>query len=415
MKKILLLSDMPPTNSYTGGIVLEQLFRNLPLDSFCCYSAIASSVHPVLSDEMKDMDLKLDRKPIEYVLVGGARLRRLRPFFMALGFIKETYCSLVKVPKLKKRILQYCKDKNIGTVFCVLQGQTMLRLAEPIARELNAKLVVMVWDSLDWWLKHHNIDSITRETLHKQLASTMAYASVCATASQGMSDYYHQLYKTRCIPLIYSVGENNIIPPNAVKRDPNNFVIGFAGQLYAYSTMVALIYLLEKVNWVVEGVNVEIVLLGEGHEHLAKKFKHVHFMGWRNQDTLLPSLAEFDALYLPYMFEEKFKTEMQTSFPSKLVTYFAAGKPVFFHGPAYSSALLLLKEYKAGIICDSLAKANIYNSLARLVKDDRLRAEIVNNANSLLHERFTLAKQKELFFECLDIEQPESDTMLKAA
>lgn len=137
-------------------------------------------------------------------------------------------------------------------------------------------------------------------------------------------------------------------------------------------------------------------------------------MGWRTQETLLPTLAEFDALYLPYMFDTKFKTEMQTSFPSKLVTYFAAGKPVFFHGPAYSSALLLLKEYEAGIICDSLAKTSIYNALALLVKNDELRKKIVDNAHKLLLERFTLARQRELFFECLNLANADNAD-LKAA
>lgn len=414
MTKILLLTDIPPTSAYTGGIVLEQAFRNLPIDSYYCYAATSYALSPVISEEFKNIRIQFDKKPREYFPI-PPMLRKFKKFFYSIVFCYELYYSKVKVKKLEKRILDYCKDKDISTVFCVLQGQTMVRLAEPVSRALNAKLVVMVWDSLDWWLRHHNIDPITTKMLHKQLDRTMKYASSCATASKNMTDYYIKAYGLPSYPVIYSVCENNIFPPTGKTNEEKRFVIGFAGQLYAYNTLVTFIQLLEHVNWVIEGVPVELVVIGEGHEHLAKLYKQIRFIGWRNQDTLISSLSEFDALYLPYIFDLAFKTEMETSFPSKLVTYFAAGKTVFFHGPDYSSVHTLLQKYEAGISCTSTSKASIYHALSRLILDEKLRTRCTQNANAVLREFFTYTAQRELFFKTLGHSPAFTESIAKAA
>jgi len=414
MKRILLLSDMPPTSSYTGGIVLEQLFRNLPVDSYLCYAMLGRHIHPVISEEFSHMELVLDRKPSERIPSFPRRLRWLRAVFKAMGFAQERW-NWLQAMRLKRRILRYCADKNIDTVFCVLQGQTTVRLAKPVAKALNAKLLVMVWDTLGWWLKHHRTDPISSYLLYKQLDKTMTYASACATASEGMSTLYRERYGIRCVPLIFSVAEDNIFPPRAERKDPKRCVIGFAGQLYAYDTLMAMINMLEQVNWNVGGVAIELAILGEGHEHLAKRYDHVQFLGWRNQKTLISSLAEFDVLYLPYMFNPSFKEEKQTSFPGKLVTYLAAGRPIFFHGPAYSSAATFLKQHQAGMVCDGLSKAQMYHCLEWLLRDTQLRETFVRHGHEAVRSQFSFTRQRELLSEFLEMPIPQPAHVAKAA
>jgi hypothetical protein len=91
------------------------------------------------------------------------------------------------------------------------------------------------------------------------------------------------------------------------------------------------------VAWNLAGKNVRIRFLGREYELNGSQLapNRIEKLGYLPQDKTIRHLSECGILYCPYFFDEKRKEISKTSFPSKLSTYLAAGKPIFYHGPGY--------------------------------------------------------------------------------
>jgi glycosyltransferase involved in cell wall biosynthesis len=110
-------------------------------------------------------------------------------------------------------------------------------------------------------------------------------------------------------------------------------------------------------------------------------------------------------LYCPYWFDSNFKDEAKLSFPSKLTTYLAAGRPVFFHGPEYSSPARFLRENEAGLCCYSLSTEEIIKTLTKLVSDKRQYMMLSQNGSVAFKEYLTLESMRRSFADFLQVDQ----------
>ena len=95
------------------------------------------------------------------------------------------------------------------------------------------------------------------------------------------------------------------------------------------------------------------------------------------------------------------------SFPSKLVTYFASGRPVVFHGRADSSPGRFLRENAAAFFCFRPGKDAIRNTLERSLMRPADYAEISANGRALVDSKFSFEALKASFSDFLG-ELPES-------
>jgi glycosyltransferase involved in cell wall biosynthesis len=133
----------------------------------------------------------------------------------------------------------------------------------------------------------------------------------------------------------------------------------------------------------------------------ANKGARIEFLGWHSQVETIELLSEADILYCPYWFDPVFVTEARLCFPSKLITYLAAGRPVLFHGPSYASPARFLKEHNAALFCHSLVPSEVAAALQLLVLDKDLYRQTADNGRKAFEEHLTLAAAKKSFFEFL--------------
>jgi glycosyltransferase involved in cell wall biosynthesis len=121
------------------------------------------------------------------------------------------------------------------------------------------------------------------------------------------------------------------------------------------------------------------------------------YLGWQSQEETIRLLSESDLLYLPYWFSGEYHEESSNSFPSKVVTYFAAGRPVFCHAPAYASPAKYIKANEAGFLCESLDTSAIISQLEKAVQDTEGYGRFAANGHSCFMKDFTLERMKESF------------------
>ena len=97
------------------------------------------------------------------------------------------------------------------------------------------------------------------------------------------------------------------------------------------------------------------------------------------------------------------------SFPSKLVLYLAAGRPVIFHGPAYSTVAQYITDRGCGILATSLSAERILQEIAQLVGNRQLYSEMASKAQEAFLEDFTLESMARSFNDFIGAEANRCD------
>jgi hypothetical protein len=385
MKNVLLLTDIPPSVNYSGGIVLDQLCRFLPKGSVYCFLVKELGLNPIISNELNWIKTEMHQKPFEYsgkVLTGIAG--------ESISFVYENIVAKYKIRGLVNKATYFGRSIGAEVLWCVLQGQTMIRLALPVARALDIPLLVQVWDPPFWWLRDRNVNRYTFNQVIQEFENILRNCSGCACASWVMSEDYRKFYGTRAIPFLPSIDLSLVHNP-AEKPNNNNYInIGVAGQLYAKREWETLLSLMNDMNWEICGKYVIITFIGRPTDMTVKENSNIILKGWRTQRETIQILSEADLLYCPYWFDKNFEIEAKHSFPSKLITYFAAGRPVVFHGPIYSSPSVFIKNTDTAVLCNTLSKDDLLNCIESLVTSNSLYSFVTKNAYNSLAKYFSI-------------------------
>ena len=94
-----------------------------------------------------------------------------------------------------RQTIECGRRQGATSLWAVLQGQTMVRMAGAVAEGLNIPLRVQVWDPLAWWLRAHGVDRFNRKIDLAKFDETLRRAEACATASWAMAREYEQRWR----------------------------------------------------------------------------------------------------------------------------------------------------------------------------------------------------------------------------
>lgn len=93
-------------------------------------------------------------------------------------------------------------------------------------------------------------------------------------------------------------------------------------------------------------------------------------------DDIPKVLAGADIAFLPLSFDAKMRHVVETSFPSKIAEYLAAGLPILAHAPPYSTVARYCREYGCGLVVDEPNDVPLRDGLLRLANDAALRQKL---------------------------------------
>lgn len=398
MKKILLLSTVPPSNNYSGGQVLAHLCRFLAKGSLVCFCLLDKHLKPQIPDDLSWIPVKYASKPAD----GWPKLPFITPI---LSFVGEIYHAVFTANRLRTQIVDYGKKNKVTSVWVTLQGQTTIRLAKKIAQDLEVPLLVEVWDDPDWWLKDNHVDRISAWFIRRNFAAALSFARSCATAGPAMAESYSRNYQAKTIAFLPSLDKAWAIKIRPKIHSPEELTIGVVGQLYSSEEWSALIRALDLNSWKIGQREIKIRLLGSYANLYTDLPARIEYLGYHSQKEAVKLMSQCDILYCPYIFNPSLRKVSELSFPGKLVTYLAAGRPVLFHGPPYSGPGIFLKKHRAGFVCESLDPEAIERSLTKLVKDTKLFTELAQRSQEVFFEFFTFGKLKESFREFINVKK----------
>jgi glycosyltransferase involved in cell wall biosynthesis len=387
---ILLLTDMPPCSNFTAGLVTAQMCRAIHPDTFVVFSVLNQHLTPELFDDLAGVTQKVVRKPNE---VGVRQWKGLAWGEFGSGAIEFARRTL-KIPPLVREAVAFGREHRVDRVWAVLEGQTMVRMALPVARKLGASLHLHVWDPLSWWHDAHKVDRFNAWLDRAMFNRTMRAGVSCASASWAMTEHFSRLYGIRGEPIIAAlpVGWMRCPPPRL--HSANELVIGMAGQFYARQECLTFVKALSDVGWEVAGRRVMLRVMGGAPPPGEIPQDRLDFLGWRSQEEVVDILSErCDLLYCGYPFSQEMAEVARFSFPSKLPTFFCAGRPVLFHGPIDSSPGEYLKRQQAAYLVGESSES-VLEALNTLVEDEARYASLARSSTEAFLKDFTLERQR---------------------
>lgn len=399
--KILLLTDIPPCKNFTAGLVLDQLCRFLPQGSIACFAMVNPLLDAKLTPDLDWIPVAYTKKRAEYAF-------RPLPGRLSLPFAwtAETLRRRLVVPRLTDQAVAFGREQKVDLLWAVLQGQTATQMAPEVARKLGVPMVTQVWDPLIWWLLANRIDRFSRAAALRDFDRALTASRCCLAASWAMAEAYRTRYGTAGVPVIASHASELGKAPDLNSFPGSTIRLGMAGQFYAGDEWRQLLQALNDHDWRIRGREVEITVLGGGMPPGAAPTGRVHFLGWKSQPEAAEILASMDVLYCPYPFAPEMEEVSKLSFPSKVVLYLAAGRPVLFHGPAYSSPADYLRRRDAGYLVTEQNAAAIFGALGKLIDDPALYRALGERARAAFQADFTLETMRANFSRAIGFPLP---------
>lgn len=403
--RILLLTDIPPTRKLTAGLVLDRLCRFLPPGAVTCFAVVNPSIDTELTDDLRgSMPIHYVDKPKEDGLQHLARWPWLK---LTAEWLRGLHDRHIAIPRLVEKAAKFGRLHKVDALWVTLQGQTMIHMAKPLAERLGVPLFTLVWDPLSWWLKSNAAEPTTARAARRAFDEAILASRAVATASWAMTEEYNRRYRVFSVPVIASLDASVAHrPPPRPHRD-GELVIGMAGQFYALNEWEQVVAAFNACNWRIADRDVKLRLAGHYAPPSNIPSGKLEILGWLSQPDLVQRLSECDLLYCPYPFDPTMDEVSRLSFPSKLVAYLAAGRPIVFHGPQTASPGRYVIQQGAGLITENVFASSVYNVVERLAKDPELYARCAENASRAFMQDFTFERMRECFFDFLRIEEGE--------
>lgn len=395
--KILFLTDMPPCVNYTGGLMIDQLLKFFDKKdvALCCVQN--KHLKPDIPREWENIPSLNLTKPYE-------RSLRLLPKKLGLltAIILEFLQSLYTKYYITPKIVNFIKSEKIDTIFVVLQKQTITNITYNLLNKTDIPIYAHTQGSAEWWLRYNKIDFINRRIICKKYHEIILNSKGISTASIAMSQLYKKMYNKDSIALIDGLSQSLAKPPASSINSGNDFIIAMAGQSYARQEWECLVELLNDCGWKIAGKNIKIRIMANSFEYKANNHGvNFEYLGWNSRQDLLNNLATADLLYLPYWFSKEFRLEAESSFPSKLVAYYASGRPVLCHAPHYASPTKYVAENNAGFICSFNEKDKLLEIITQAITKPDLYKLYAENGSKCFHRDMTTDIMRHKFFELL--------------
>lgn len=322
LPRLLYIADVPVEASYHGSALIHRLLEEYPKDRLRVVEAGTALSLP--ERRLKEVAYHDMRPPF-------TRLQSTR----FAGLYEDVRLSSVKLSAMMlKPMVAAFKPEAVLTVTDGVSWIVGARLAS----QLNAPLHLICHD--EWVRGTGDQKEGWRERVFGEIYRQAA-SRLCVSPFM-IEDYTRRfgasgtlLYPSRAKSTAHFVE-----PPERLGQQPARFTCVFAGNIFCGSVFAAL----RRISSALIPLDGKLMIFGPLSAAQARTkgldAANIEFGGLLSSARLLEVLRErADALVVPMSFEAAARTNMETSFPSKLADYTAAGVPLLIYGPDYCSAV----------------------------------------------------------------------------
>lgn len=273
---------------------------------------------------------------------------------------------------------------GIGHVVYFLNSVEILELAPMLNALLGVPYSTMEWDLIDLAVDQIPATSI-RGRLLRAAATLRAGAVTRGVASEGMAAMYLQRWGLDSLVLRQTIAPVS----HAAARPRDAFVIALCGTMIVPAEFRAFLDAMDLLGWQVDGRPIEFLWIGKAHGHQGKLPAQVKVTGWVSHTRSLELLSHVDLGYSGLWFDPARRPLVESSFPSKIISYISAGVPVFYHGPEYGTPAHFMRAFPVGFGCHDLEPAAIAKAIEHIVRSPNALGDAQNMAVRAVAAEFT--------------------------
>lgn len=398
--KILLVTMTPPGEANVGEIILRDLCGLIPSESIALFT-----LSPARPKYQYHYPTDFSQAPgrIGWRPFGG----RAGSIY---GHLYFRFSILKKIERIADQIADFGRRFQADIVWMVLNSIPMICLGNKVAIRLGIPQVSLVWDPPDWQARQCRMDRFSRKLVQNCFGQALSISRRIAVVSQEMKEEYERSYGPDCVILRHALTDGKPVQeePQHQNADGRTIRIGFAGTLYDTSQLNILLQALHLCNWKIEGKPVVLRMIGNWFRFNGMFFPcNVELLGWRSTHDSHRLLSECDINYLPISFSPDWEDFARLSFPTKLSTYLATGKPVFVHGPGYSSSVKFCRDTGIGICVASQDPKKMVIDLQSFFQNTAAYGQAIESVDRARVNYFSVKEMKTRFFEFIGID-PDS-------
>lgn len=363
--RTLLLSRTLPGIGHVGEIILADIVSHVGADRIHCVAPVASNYVNQPDPELAGLSVRtLLTDQLEAKRWGRGRLGTVSSLINGYtGFRSE-------VARCTREIVNEGRKTGVAQIFAVLENPLTFALAHRVASQLQAPMRALVWDPPEYLLRSHHYDRWSRNTLLREFRHSLAASERVAVVSETMQRDYASFTKAPIQLLRHGLSAPETTGSKLDSGLPKDeWLIGFAGSMYARDAWNALLNALDQVEWKVAGRQVRIRLLTGKITMQGGRGACIDYLGFRPPDQVQEILAGCHLTYLPQPFSENLRDLCRYAFPTKLANYLVLGRPVFVHAPGGGALSEFVHINPVGVQVNSLEPEKILPALERIFLD----------------------------------------------
>ena len=379
-----VVSSSVPGDRHVGELLLAAVIKQLPELEFH-FCAITSNRGGEV-DSAYQWRADYLEPPLELVHRPNAGL-----FARSADCLRRLWAYERFARRTASKLSEFLLPQHAKPVWVIADSTAVIDCIYYAFRQKAFPFRLQIWDDVRHLASLKHLDPVSANRVFQRFRYLLTRAVDVAVIGEQMAAEYCSLGAKNC--RIIRHGLDVDITVSALRAASESFRIGFCGSAYASDAWASLLKALDRINWTVASRPVELSVVGSEANFSSGHPVNAHFFGRRSMEETTRLMADCDLLYMPQSFQKNHDALTRWSFPTKLSTYVATGRPVFFHTPTWGSLSSFAAQHGFRFLCNTLDPANVVQTLRSIeVSPNTLSVESQNScrvANTVLsHAEF---------------------------
>ena len=352
-----VISNSVPGDRHVGELLLAAMLKQIPEKAFhfCAITSNPGSANDIAEQWRADYL----EPPLELIHRSNAGL-----VSRSIDCLRRLWAYERFARRTASQLSEFLSQENTKPVWVIADSTAVIDCVYYAFRQRAFPFRLQVWDDVRHLTSLKHLDTVSTNRVFRRFRLLLSKASEVAVIGEQMAAEYLSFGAKSCHIIRHGLKTTVMVPPLRSSADP--FRIGFCGSAYASDAWASLLKTLDRLNWTLLSRPVEIWVVGPEASFFAGQPVNAHFWGRRSVDETTQLMADCDLLYMPQSFQKNHDALTRWSFPTKLSTYVATGRPVLFHTPSWGSLKSFAHDHGFRLVCDSLNPSELVGVLRLL-------------------------------------------------
>jgi hypothetical protein len=379
-----VVSSSVPGDRHVGELLLAAMLEQIPEKEFH-FCAITSNPGGA-QDIAEQLRIDYVEPPLELIHRANATL-----VSRSIDCGRRLWAYERFARRTAAKLSDFLSSEDHEPVWIIADSTAVIDCVYYAFRRRAFPFRLQIWDDVRHLASLKHLDPVSANRVFQRFRYLLTRAVDVAVIGEQMAAEYCSLGAKNCRIIRHGL-DIDVTVPN-LRSPSESFRIGFCGSAYASDAWASLLKALNRMNWTVASRPVELWVVGSEANFSSGHPINAHFFGRRSMEETTRLMADCDLVYMPQSFQKSHDALTRWSFPTKLSTYVATGRPVFFHTPTWGSLSSFAAQHGFRFLCNTLDPANVVQTLRSIeVSPKTLSVESQNScrvANTVLsHAEF---------------------------